>query len=545
MLLAYILYFLLMQSHALWISPTLMQDRWSGVFYPLAQLFPAWWINPERGSDTGYIPSILFIIVLALLTALYIRAIAGSFRLGAFRAQDATPAFRLIFFITAAALAVLFVVPGILSTDLFSYIWYGRILVVFGDNPFTHVPADYVFRDQGNWLQWTYWKDTPSVYGPVWVAFAGAIAWLAQAIDGDIVTHLLGHKLLADLAYLANLILIWKIAGIVVTRYWNKPRALPQAVSLADWQAGARIGITIVYAWNPLMLLEFGANGHNDILMMTGVLCAIWLHLTGRWRLAMVAFGVAALVKLIALAFVPGYLWLLFWEAMPGRARDNLARRVSCILQAVALLLFVLVLGYVPFWEGLATLGPIFTGPASDKYANSLGGQILFMLSKATNDFATAFGWQPSDFWSTDAIKQGLDWPLRLAAQLIVVVVAINQTWKARTFPAMVVAWGWLLFAYLTVGSVWFWPWYVSWLLPVVALLGPGTLLNASLILSISSMVLYATYWHSNDAITALEGGRSIVMEGTPLLYVGVTAYVERKRARKAGSRATITKPVT
>ncbi|MBF6614581.1 MAG: hypothetical protein IVW55_15825 [Chloroflexi bacterium] len=529
----YVLYFLLIYSQALWVSPTLVQDRWSGAFSPLAELFPTWWVRPDRGSDLGYIASALFIIVLAFVTAPYILALAGSFRLGAFRAQDSTPAFRWIFFVSVAVLALLFIVPGILSTDLFSYIWYGRILVVFGESPFTHVPADYIFRDQGNWLQWVYWKETPVVYGPVWVAFAGLIASVAQAIDGDIVTHLLGYKLLADLAYLVNLALIWKIAGIVVPRYWNQPRALPQSASLADWQTGARVGVTVVYAWNPLMLLEFGANGHNDILMITGILCAMWLHLSGRWRLAMVAFGLAALVKFIALAFVPGYLWLLFWEASPGKAHDNLPRRVGYLLQASALLVITLVLGYIPFWEGLATLRPLFTGPAVERYTNSLGDQILYTASKAASGFAALLDWQPAGSWTIDAIMRKLDWPVRFGAVLIVAAVAITQSWKARTFNAMVVAWGWLLFAYLTVGSVWFWPWYVSWLVPVIALLGPGTLFNASLILSISSMLLYATYWRSNSAITELETGRSIIMEGTPLLYLGVTAYMERRSRRR------------
>ena len=93
---------------------------------------------------------------------------------------------------------VLAIVPGVFSTDLFSYIWYGRIFGVFGDNPFTHVPADYAWHDTGNWLQWVFWKETPSAYGPVWVLLAGIVAQIAQAFGGDITFHILGNKLLAD-----------------------------------------------------------------------------------------------------------------------------------------------------------------------------------------------------------------------------------------------------------------------------------------------------------------------------------------------------------
>src|SRR5438552_3051726 len=96
------------------------------------------------------------------------------------------------------------VVPGVLSTDLFSYVWYGRILVVFGDNPLTHVPGDYTWHDTGRWLQWVFWKETPSVYGPGWVLVAGLVAEVSQALGGDIVNHILGHRIVASVGHLAN-----------------------------------------------------------------------------------------------------------------------------------------------------------------------------------------------------------------------------------------------------------------------------------------------------------------------------------------------------
>ena len=132
----------------------------------------------------------------------------------------------LMYALLVPALLVLMVVPGVLSTDLFSYIWYGRIFGVFGDNPFTHVPADYAWHDTGNWLQWVFWKETPSAYGPVWVLLAGIVAQIAQAFGGDIAIHLLGNKLLADVAHLANVLLIWKLAGLVITRYWPRIKSV-------------------------------------------------------------------------------------------------------------------------------------------------------------------------------------------------------------------------------------------------------------------------------------------------------------------------------
>src|SRR4051812_7230681 len=158
-----------MQSHALWQSATLAPDHWKGIFYPIADLFPPEWVRPYRWEDTGYVAAALYVLLLAALFGAYIIALRRTFSHGAFRAADSGAALRRIFVFTALALAVLLIVPGALSTDVFSYIWYGRIVEVFGQNPFTHVPRDFAWHDPGNWLQWVYWKETPSVYGPVWV----------------------------------------------------------------------------------------------------------------------------------------------------------------------------------------------------------------------------------------------------------------------------------------------------------------------------------------------------------------------------------------
>jgi hypothetical protein len=531
-LLGYALYFILIHSHALWQSPTLVQDHWKKIFYPFVALFPGDWIRPNRGSDIGYLAVALYIVLLAFLFFVYVKALKEAFKPGSFTASDRGKAFRRIFFVTVAVLAVLFIVPGVLSTDLFSYIWYGRIYQIFGANPFVQVPGDYAWHDPTNWLQWVYWKETPSVYGPLWVQMAGLVAAAAQGLGGDIVFHVLGHKVLADLAHLLNVVLVWKIAGLVVPRYWTQPRKLPAGVAQADWESGMQIAVTLLYAWNPLMLLEFGANGHNDILMLTLVLAALWLHLTGRWRLAMVAFAMAALIKFIALIFIPGYLWLLFWQAAPGGPRDRIGKRIWVAAQAVVLLAVTLVVGYMPFWEGLATLRPLISGPPVELYVNSLGDLVRFKVPEGMANLAQALNLQPPEFWTQGAIGARIDEPVRMGATIIVATVAIIQTWKARTFPTMVVAWGWVLLTYLTVGAVWFWPWYVGWLVVVVALIGPGTLLNASLILSGTSMLLYATYWNSDPTIMHLQTWKALIIQGPPLAYMGFTWLRQRRQQR-------------
>ena len=525
MLAGYVLYYFFIQTHALWQGPTLIADRWKQIFNPVSNLFPEQWIRLYRGSDLGYVAVALYFLLLALLFVPFLIAVRKGFKPGAFTTEQKKPALRRILIFTILALAVLMIVPGTLSSDLFSYIWYGRIFVVFGDNPMTHVPADYAWKDVGNWLQWTYWKETASVYGPVWAMIAGFIAAVAQSLGGDITNHIMGHKLAASLAHLANIVLIWKVAGLVIERYWDRPKKLPSGVKVEDWRAGAQIAATLIYAWNPLTMLEFGANGHNDVLMLTGVLAAILLYLKGKWRWAMVAFGAAAMVKFIAMIFVPGFLWLIFWEAAPGGMFQSLPRRIWRLAQAGTILGATLILAYIPFWDGPQTVKALVSGPPFELYVNSLGWLARYKIPEAVHNVALLFSSNPGDFWSTDAVGRRLDWPVRYGADMIMLAVAFIQTWRARTFPRMVVAWSWVLFVYVTLASVWFWPWYVSWLLVPVALVGPGRLLNATLILSGTTMLLYGTYWRSNPVVAEVETWKPLLFFVPPLAYLGIAAW--------------------
>jgi hypothetical protein len=533
----YLLYFFLVQSHTLWQSPTLVSDRWRSVFYPFIRALPYDWVRAPKNSGPALLNSGLFLLLLAGLFAVYLWAVKRAFRPGAVRAREVREALAGTVAFLVLALLVLMVVPGVLSTDLFSYVWYGHILVDFGQSPLTHVPADYTFHDPGGWMQWVFWRETPSVYGPLWVMLAGAIAQISNALGGDIVNHILGHRIVASLSHLANVALIWKLSGLVISKYWRRSDLTP-GITEADWLAGARLAVTLAYAWNPLMVIEMGANSHNDVLMLTGVLLALWLHLTGRWRLALLALALSGLIKEAVVVFVPGYLWLIFWEAAPGGITRSFAKRAGRLAQALLIMAGTWVLFYIPFWEGPATLKPLVSGPAQEYFVNSIGEFIRFKLAQLVSDLARVMGWQPADFWSMDAVGWRLDWPARWGPTLITAAVALTQTWRARTFSAMLIAWGWTIFAYLTVGAVWFWPWYVSWLVIVAVLAGPGRLLNATQILCVSSMALYGMYWQGDDLFRELAGWRPLFIMAPPLAYVIAAAWLSRRRAAPGPQRS-------
>ncbi|HUP28468.1 MAG TPA: hypothetical protein VM409_08545 [Chloroflexia bacterium] len=520
--------FLLLQSRSLWESPSLMPDRWKALYKPLRSLFPPEWIMARKWTSLGLLNAALFMVIVALLFFVYLKVVTSLFTKAGTTRLRGRVALAIITGVATIALVLFFFSPGFLSTDLYSYISYGRIAAIYDDNPFFRVPADYAWYDKANWLQWVVWRETPSAYGPVWLDLASLLALAARAIDGDIVTHLLAHKLAAGVAYLLNILLLWKVAGLVVARYWQRPEAIAVEDEKA-WQTGIKTAITATFAWNPLVIIEFGISAHNDVFMLTAILAALWLHLLGHWRWAVGAFALAAMVKVSALFFFPGYLWLLAWESKP-KSRGKLAGAAGRLAQAGMIFLAVCATGYWRYWEGLPTLKHLSGGPPATLFIHSLGAIVRFKVPDAIELLSGLWGSKYGHFWTSEEIGARLEWPARWGLLLISVTAACVRTWRARTFPTMVNAWGWVLLIYLTIGSVWFWPWYVTWLLVPVALVGPGRLFTATQVLCVSSMTIYALSPRVAKPLDALPGWTGLFVVAPPLIYLAVDVWRQRQR---------------
>lgn len=154
----------------------------------------------------------------------------------------------------AAALgATLVLLPSLPSDDVFSYILYGRIGVVHHANPLITAPSAF---PHDPFLALVFWRGVLSVYGPLWLLLSGGITLLAEGLGGSLATYVALFKMLGLLAHLANAALIWAILG----------RLAPQRRLLG----------TLLYAWNPLCLLEFCASAHNDAVMLMFALLGVY-----------------------------------------------------------------------------------------------------------------------------------------------------------------------------------------------------------------------------------------------------------------------------
>jgi alpha-1,6-mannosyltransferase len=214
------------------------------------------------------------------------------------------------------------------SSDLYSYAAQAQ-LARHGLDPYTTTPADLPAVDLGKFLDNVAWKwvDTPSPYGPLWVAFS---KWVA-ALTGN---HALVSVLLLRLLPFAAIVLTARLLPVLAGRYGRR-------ADLALWLA---IG-------NPLILVHAVGGGHNDAVMVALIVAGLvvvsrpaagWHDLVAGITLMTLAAAVKS-PGLVAVAFaVPIYLaGRTGADRSPLRPRDWV--RHCAIAVAVAVPVFTVV----------------------------------------------------------------------------------------------------------------------------------------------------------------------------------------------------------
>jgi hypothetical protein len=199
----------------------------------------------------------------------------------------------------------------------------------------------------------------------------------------------------------------------------------------------------LVYAWSPLVLVSFAGAAHMDVLPMAALAAALLCGIRGRRALAGAAFGLAVSAKLFP---------LVAWPAL----RKTLGVQGSLVALGVIAAVYAPFLGERRLWEGLATF-------ASAWRFNSAGFAVVAHLVPAH--------------------------VARVVCGLLVLGIAL---WAARRpgRPAEVVRAVATAVAALVLLSPAVNPWYVAWLVPLVALTRSPSLLA----LTITILGYYALF---------------------------------------------------
>jgi alpha-1,6-mannosyltransferase len=191
----------------------------------------------------------------------------------------------LVLGVAVAMRVVTFVTPPWLSSDIYRYVWDGRVQLA-GINPYRYIPA----ADELAYLRDDVWPHinradyAPTVYPPA----AQAIHALAAVVTPGVY----GMKLMAtlfDALAIGSLILLLRIAG-------RGPAEL------------------LIYAWLPLPAWEYVGNAHIDGAAAGLLALALLLSLRGRSVWVGIVLGVAALTK-----FLPAVVLPAFWRPRDWR----------------------------------------------------------------------------------------------------------------------------------------------------------------------------------------------------------------------------------
>jgi hypothetical protein len=206
------------------------------------------------------------------------------------------------------------------GSDVFDYAAYERLWVVYGENPLFGIVANHA----ADWINaFVNVADRTPAYGPLWALLTWPIVRLASESALGLVV---GYKILAVSAYALCCWLIW--SSVEPAR---RQRAL------------------VLFAWSPLVIFEVLGTLHNDVMVAVGLLGVVFLLGRRQTKAAWLAAVAGGLFKATAFAAAP-VLALATLRRAGWRGLVPLA--VGGAL--------VLVVGYVPFWNGLETLSPLW-----------------------------------------------------------------------------------------------------------------------------------------------------------------------------------------
>jgi hypothetical protein len=348
---------------------------------------------------------------------------------------------RSFLFISTGLLGCIFLLsPVLTSSDVFSYIAYARIGVVYHQNPLAtwpaSIPNDPVF-------QYVYWANQPSAYGPVW----GIITVVLQKLIGSsslpgVIHMVLALRLLAFVAHLGSTFLIWSIGSHL--------QQLTGRISRQQLMFA-----TLAFAWNPLLLFEACINAHVDATLLFFVLLALWFLVRKpfpalpSYILATIAFACAICIKINLILLAPGLLLYLWHQAS--------TRTESIRLLGLASLTFLLTIValYAPFWDHGNVLYLFVLNPASAHNINTLAEFAARVVSSLNAPFVNP------TYIIAERITHNTTMAFYVLLYLVLCWRILLRPERIRS-PLALLRWlalTWLL--YCAIGSPWFWPWYL------------------------------------------------------------------------------------
>ena len=379
-------------------------------------------VSLRQPDDVGYLDlgNARAYVASALIAGMLFAVASG---LILWRPPPGRVALALILLAGLAMRAIMVVTPPLMSTDLYRYVWDGRVQAA-GINPYRYLPADpalTALRDAGTGPAAIYpninrANTAPTIYPPVAQAIFALTALVAPGVWG-----------------MKALMLAFDLLAMVLTLLILRAAALP-------------LSRVLLYAWNPLVVYEFAGGAHIDALAVGFSALALLAAIRARPGWAGAALAAAVLCKLLPAVLAPA-----LWRPRSWRMPVVAAAVVAAGYAAYASVGWR-VLGYLPGYaqeEGVAGTGVVLLrllpapvpGWATPAYA---GGALLLLGGLAIRSLwhpATPRAIAADALWLTTALMVALSphYPWYLSSLAVPATVAPRLTafWLMLASPLL------------------------------------------------------------------------------------------------------------
>jgi len=353
-----------------------------------------------------------------------------------------------------------------LSDDLYRYIWDGNVSV-HGINPYRYEPQSELLaglRDDAIYPHINH-KDIPTIYPPLTQWVFQSVAWIS----------------LKPVAMKAAMVL-FDLGTLLVMLAMLK-------------QVGRALSWVVVYAWNPLVIVEIAGSGHMDTIgvffVMTGILAA--LKARSIW-----ASGIIGLAFVSKMAGAP---FLVFFEDVRYRWKTVLLLLV--VFGAIVLLCY---------WPFLDASDQLFTALGEYTSRWEFNGFIYTYLKEALEWFFRG-DTNPKDFFGilTDN-KPRLVSKMILGTAFVIFYGILIFRHYVKSFGNQkinILRAAYLITSVLLLVSPTLHPWYVVWIIPFLCFYpNPGWFIFSGLVLltySILPEYRSTGIWHERDSIILIQ----------------------------------------
>jgi hypothetical protein len=340
-----------------------------------------------------------------------------------------------------------------LSIDALSYVAHGYLAATPGANPYLMTAASVADTPLGPALFAQGWTavhpETP--YGPLWTH----VERLAVLVAGnDVPQAVLLLKAVVVLASIGTGLVAWVLAR----------KLRPGAGTLA------------ASAWllNPVVLIEFAGEGHNDAVAIFFVAVALLAALSGWALVAVLAVAGGTLVKWLPAAFAVPVLVMLVRQV---RNRTRLLIEVGLgVVVSIGLAWWL----WAPWWAGLDTLNGL-------------------RASSTPSPSLSPAGWLAQVLLDPSATEPSIVPSLLMVAALF--VVALASSWGSRP-SSWLAGCAVIAVAALAISPV-YWPWYSALPIAVLALRPTGIALCQVVVLTAGSR--FVAIWGNLGAVGAMQ----------------------------------------